>query len=405
MALFNYKVRDKLGKFTEATVTAADESAVVRDLRQSGYIILSVEEQSEVKLRFDAFSRRFQKVGRKDVLFFVRQLATLLKAGTPLIASLNSINEQARNPAFKTALSAIISDIDAGISLSDSLAKYPEIFDEFFVSMTRVGESAGILDGVLERLSQLLSQELEIRSRIKSAMTYPVLLVFVAIGIITFILTAVIPKFKTIFETYDAKLPVSTTILLGASEVIQKGWPFILIAIGGAALWFRQYLKAEASRRKFSALILKLPVFGQFYLKVLIAQFAHTLGSLVKSGVPILEALRVTEQTVTNLSVRKIIADVQVAISHGESLSDAFKKSGLFPVMVIQMISVGEKTGKLEQMMNELAGFYDQEIEYAIRDTTAILEPVLLLVMGSGVAFIALSVLMPIFNLVKVFRH
>jgi type II secretory pathway component PulF len=335
----------------------------------------------------------------------VRQLATLLKAGTPLIASLNSILEQTRNPAFKSALSAIIKDIDAGISLSDSLAKYPDIFDEFFVSMTKVGESAGILDSVLDRLSQLLTQEIDIRSRIKSAMTYPVLLVFVAIGIITFILTAVIPKFKTIFETYDAKLPVSTSILLGASAVVQKGWPFLLIAVGGAALWFRNYMQSDDGRRKFSSVILKIPLFGPFYLKILIAQFAHTLGSLVKSGVPILEALRVTERTVTNLHVRKIIADVQVAISHGESLSDSFKKSGLFPVMVIQMISVGEKTGKLEQMMNELANFYDQEIEYAIRDTTAILEPMLLLVMGSGVAFIALSVLMPIFNLVKVFRH
>jgi type IV pilus assembly protein PilC len=405
MALFNYKVRDKLGKLTEASITAVDEAAVIRNLRQSGCAIISVEEQSEVKLKFEEISRRFQKVGRKDVLFFVRQMATLLKAGVPLIASLNSINEQTKNPVFKSALSTISKDINAGVSLSDSLAKFPEIFDDFFVSMTKVGESAGILDSVLERLSQLLSQEVEIRSRIKSAMTYPVLLVFVAIGIITFILTAVIPKFKTIFETYDAKLPVSTTILLGASAAIQKGWPVILIAIGGLALWFKSYTKAEEGRRKFSAFILKIPIFGLFYLKVLIAQFAHTLSSLVKSGVPILEALRVTERTVTNLSVRKIIANVQVAISHGESLSDSFKKSGLFPVMVIQMISVGEKTGKLEQMMNELANFYDQEIEYAIRDMTAVLEPLLLLVMGSGVAFIALSVLMPIFNLVKVFRH
>ncbi len=405
MAVFNYKARDKNGKLLSSSIDAPDEAAVVKNLRQRGYTIISIERELQFRLKLNQFIQRIKRVSLKDLLFFMRQLSTLLKSGVPLITAINTISEQTKNKTLKITLDKITRDIEAGISLSESLSKYPQVFSEFFVSMVKVGESAGILDSVLERLNQLLVQEMEIRSRIKSAMTYPVILVLVAIGIITFILATVIPKFVVIFETYEASLPLSTTILLMVSLIVRKGWYILLIAILAILLWFKRYLKKEAGKCNFAAFLFKIPMFGQLYLKVIIAQFARTLGALVKSGVPVLEALRVTEKTVTNLMIRRIIQNVQAAISRGESLSEPFKINGVFPAMVIQMISIGEKSGKLDQMLFDVANFYDQEIDYAIRNTTAVLEPMLLLIMGSGVAFIALSVLMPIFNLVKVFRH
>ena len=405
MAIFNYKARDKTGKLLSGSIYALDEIVVVKNLRQLGQTIISIEQESQFRLKLDQFVQRIKRVSFKDLLFFVRQLSTLLKSGIPLIAAINSIGEQTKNRTLKITLEKIAEDIEAGISLSDSLSKYPQVFSEFFVSMVKVGESAGILDSVLERLTQLLNQEMEIRSRIKSAMSYPVILVLVAVGIITFILATVIPKFVVIFETYEAKLPLSTTILLTASLIVRKTWYILLIAILAGFFWFKRYLRSEKGKYNFSSFLFRIPLFGQLYLKVIIAQFARTLGTLVKSGVPVLEALKVTEKTITNLMIKQVVQNVRGAISRGKSLSEPFKESGVFPILVIQMISVGEQTGKLDRMLLDVANFYDQEIDYAIRDTAAVLEPILLLIMGSGVAFIALSVLTPIFNLVKVFRH
>ncbi len=405
MAVFDYKARDKTGKLLNGNIYAPDENVVARNLRQMGYAIISVEKESQLKLVLEQFAQRFQKVSTKDLLFFVRQFSTLIKSGIPLITALNSINEQTKHRIFKTTLEQVAKDIESGLSLSESLSKFPNIFSEFFVSMVGVGETAGLLDSVLDRLTQLLTQEMEIRTRIKSAMAYPIILVIAAIGIVSFILATVIPKFVVIFETYEAKLPLSTTILLAVSLVLRKGWYFIVLGIAAILFWIKRYLKTEQGKYNFSAFLFKIPLFGQLYLKVSIARFTRTLGALVKSGVPMLEALRVTEKTIGNLLIRNIIRNVQVAISQGKTLTEPFQASGVFPAMVIQMISVGERSGKLEQMLFDLANFYDQEIDYAIRNMTAVLEPMLLLIMGSGVAFIALSVLMPIFNLVKVFRR
>lgn len=406
MAIFNYKARDKTGQEVLGNIDASEEAIVIKSLRQLGYSIISIERESQLKFKTEALLAKFtRRIKSQERLFFVRQLSVLLKSGVPLSSAILSIKEQTRNKMLMEMLEKVSKDIEAGISLSDSLAKCPQVFSEYFVSMIRVGETGGILESVLDRLTQLLTQELEIRNRIKSAMTYPVILVIVAVAIVTFILAAIIPKFVTIFETYEAKLPLATTLLLVVSFLVRKFWYLPLIAIVAILFWLKRYLKSEKGRYNFDTLIFKIPLFGQLYLKIIIAQFARTSGGLIKSGVPLLEALKVTEKTVSNITIRRVIQDISTSISKGESLSESFKRSGLFPSMVIQMVSVGEKTGKLEQMLLDMANFYDQEIDYAIRNTTAVLEPILLLVMGAMVAFIALSVLMPIFNLIKVFRR
>lgn len=403
MATFNYKARDNTGKEVLGHIEALEEAVVLNSLRQSGYSVISIESESHFSL--DKLFARFQRIKQQELLFLVRQLATLLKSGVPLIAAINSIKEQTNNRLTRQMLDQVSKDVEAGVSLSDSFAKCPQVFSEFFVSMVRVGEAGGLLEEILDRLSQLLTQEMDIRSRIKSAMAYPVILVIVAVVIVTFILAAIIPKFVVIFETYEAKLPLATTILLTVSMVVRKYWYLPLAAIAVVFFWMQQFLRSEKGRHSFDTLLFKIPLFGQLYLKVIIAQFTRTLASLIKSGVVLLEALHVTEKTISNITLRRTIHDISTSISKGESLSDPFKRSGIFPTMVIQMVSVGEKTGKLEQMLFDIANFYDQDVDYTIRNMSSVLEPILLLAMGSGVAFIALAVLMPIFNLVKLFRR
>ncbi|MFH1397732.1 MAG: type II secretion system F family protein [Candidatus Omnitrophota bacterium] len=405
MPLYNYKVRNKMGQEVLGSIDAAEEAEVLKTLRQSGYSLIWLQQVSSLKLKIESIFSKYQKVKTAELLFFVRQLSTLLKSGIPLAPAISSIKEQTKNRVMKEMLEKIAKEIESGVSLSDSMTKCPGIFSDYFVSMVRVGETGGILESVLDRLIQLIQQELEIRSRIKSAMAYPVILVIVSVVIITFILATIIPKFVTIFDTYGAKLPLPTKILLAVSFIVNKFWYLGLISFVIFIIWFKKYAKSVSGRKKIDTFIFKIPLFGELYLKVVISQFARTLASLLKSGVTLMEALRVTEKTVSNATLRENIQNISIGITKGKPLNELFKMTAIFPGMVVQMISVGEKTGKLEQVLFDVADFYDQEIDYAIRNMTAVLEPILLLVMGSMVAFIALSVLLPIFNLIKVFRR
>lgn len=405
MPNYIYKARDKSGALLTGTVGAADEIAVATNLRKLGYSVISIERESELKLRVAGLWQRRKRARRQELLFFTRQLSTMLKSGISLMEALMGIAQQTRHKLFRETIESVRKDIEAGVTFSDALSKHPRVFSELFISMVRVGEAAGILDDVLERLTILGTQELEVRTRIQSALTYPVILVTVAVLIVSFLLINIIPKFVVVFETYEARLPLPTQILLGVSFALRRLWLFLIIGLGLFILWFRRYLKTEKGRYKFDSYLLKMPLFGQLYLKLMVSRFARTFGALTTSGVSILEALSVTEKTVTNKVITRIIQNIRNAITEGESLAEPFKASGVFPPMVIQMVSAGEKTGKLDQMLSDVATFYDQEVEYTVRNITTALEPLLLLGMGIMVAFIALSVLLPIFNLIKVFRH
>lgn len=404
MPNFIYKARDKQGLAMTGAVEADTELTVATNLRSLGYRVVSIERQSQVKIRFKGILQKIKKVPQQEIILFARHLSVMLKAGLPLTTALSSILEQVRSESLKEAITGVLKDIAGGGSLSGALSKHSRIFNELFVSMVKVGETAGILDQVLDRLAVLNAQELEIRTRIRSATTYPVILVTVSIIIVGFLLVVIIPKFVAIFETYEARLPLPTQILLGLSSLIRHLWYIILIAIVGLVFWLRRYVRTEKGRYNFDTFLLKTPLFGEFYLKVIVARFTRTLGILVKSGVPILEALSVTEKTVNNVVISKVVQNIGSAVTEGQSLVEPFQASGIFPQMVIQMISLGEKSGKLDQMLTEAASFYDQEIENIIKNMGVVLEPMLLLVMGTMVAFIALSVLLPIFNLIKVFR-
>lgn len=405
MPAYIYKARDRQGEPLTAAIEAENELSAAMSLRALGYSVISIEKEAQLKTNLTDFWQKITKAHQYELILFSRQLSSLLKSGIAITTALSSIAEQTKNKLLKDAINAVLKDIQAGISFSGALVKHPDIFSDLFVSMIKVGEAAGILDEVLDRLAQLDAQELEVKTRIKSAMTYPLILVTVAIIIVSFLLINIIPKFVVVFETYEAKLPLATQILLGISFIARRLW-FVVIA--GAAVfifWFKRYLKTDKGRYTFDFYLLRLPLFGQLYLKLIVARFSRTLGALVKSGVSILEALLVTEKTVGNAVISRVIDNIRSAITEGQSLAEPFKASGVFPPTVIQMVSLGEKSGKLDQMLTEVANFYDREVDYTIRNLTTALEPLLLLGMGLMVAFIALSVLLPIFNLIKVFRR
>lgn len=405
MPTYTYKARDRQGELLTATIETENELSAAMSLRSLGYSVISIQKETQLEANLTDFWQKIRKTHQYELIFFSRQLSSLLKSGIAITVALSSIAEQTKNKLLKETINAVLKDIQTGVSFSEALAKHPDIFSDLFVSMIKVGETTGILDEVLERLTQLNMQELEVKARIKSAMTYPLILVTVAIIIVSFLLINIIPKFVVVFETYEAKLPLATQILLGISFLLRRLWLLVIAAVAIFIFWFRRYIKTEKGRYKFDFYLLRLPLFGQLYLKLIVARFSRTLGALVKSGVSILEALSVTEKTVGNSVISRVIDNIRSAITEGQSLTEPFKASGVFPATVIQMVSLGEKSGKLDQMLIEVANFYDREVDYTVRNITTALEPLLLLAMGAMVAFIALSVLLPIFNLIKVFRR
>ncbi len=404
MPPFTYKVKDSQGGLLTGTMEAETENGVIDSLYKLGYSVITVENRAKKEFSLAALQERFERVTKKEIIIFTRQLATLLRSGVALGPSLRTVSEQTTNKKFKLILENIGQSVQGGESFSDALERHRKLFSELFISMVKVGEAGGMLEQVLDRLANLGTRELDTESRIMSAVIYPLVLVGVAFFVVNFLIIGVLPKFVMVFEASGAELPVPTKIVLGASWILRRLWlPLIAAAFIGLAL-FKKRLGNEKTRERFHARLLKIPVFGTLYTKIQIARFARITSSLIASGVPILQALSVVENTISNLVIRRAISGVRASIAEGNSLVEPFKESNLFNPMVVQMISTGEKSGNLDYMLNEIAAFYEPEIEHTIKNLTALLEPFMLLFMGLMVAFIALSVLLPIFNLIKVFR-
>ncbi len=404
MPAFNYKARNQQGEFVAGTLEMESEASVAANLDKLGYTILEIQPPSGAFSSFSNFTERFQGLNKQEVTLFSRQLSTLIRSGMPLLPALSTICEQTVNKKFKVILEEVRQSVQAGSSFSEALSKYPGVFSELFVSMVRVGETGGIMDQVLDRLAILGTQEMEIQSRVTSAMTYPVVLVIISFLIVNFILVGVLPKFVMVFKASDAALPVPTLIVLGASWVLRKFWLLIIAVLVVGFYFFRRATSKGPGKLRFHRWLLKVPVFGPLYAKIQVSRFTRTLSTLTASGVPILQALSVVEKTVTNVIIQKAVQDIRVAIASGSTLVEPFRATGLFSPMVVQMVAIGEKSGSIDRMLEEVSKFYDPEIEYTIKNLTSLLEPFMLLAMGLMVAFIALSVLLPIFNLMKVFK-
>ena len=392
--LFAYKAKDPSGKAVEGNVEAADEKAAMARLRSQR---LSVTEMKAGK--GPKQGKKGGKIDNKDVVIFSRQLSTLVSSGVPIVQGLTILSEQAEAPNFRLVLNTLKSDIEAGLSIADGMKKHPNAFTELYVAMIRAGEVGGILDTILERLSAYLEANEALKGKVKSALMYPTV-VFSAAGLITiFLVVFVIPIFKDIFAGFGAELPFITQMLINISDFM-RGYILYLIPPLGLGGWlFKKWMKTPKGERKVDEISLKLPVFGILLKKVAVAKFSRTLGTLIKSGVPILQGLETVAQTAGNRVIEEAINNSQKSIKEGGRISDPLKKSGIFPPMVIQMISVGEETGSLDNMLTKIADFYDTEVDTAVKGLTSMLEPIIMIVLGVVIGTIVIAMFMPMFGL------
>lgn len=337
------------------------------------------------------------EVTPRDLAPFSRQLSTLLSAGVPIVRSLTILQAQGRNPTFKAILGEVRTDIEAGLSISYALKKHPEAFPEVYTAMVKAGELGGILDTVLERSSAFLEAAEALRAKVKGALVYPGLVLAICGFVIVFLLTSVIPVFATIFESFGQELPLPTRIVLDLSNIMKEYW-FMLVA-GPVAVYngFFVYYKAPAGRRQVDALALKAPVFGILLTMVAVARFARTLGTLIKSGVPIMQGLETVGATTGNKIIEEAVLRARESIRDGGRLADPLKKSGVFPDMATEMIGIGEETNALDPMLTKIADLYDQEVDAAVRGLTSLIEPTAIVLTGIVIGGMVIAMFLPMF--------
>lgn len=401
MAQFKYTARNNLGKTVEGIIEAPMQKAALDKLRGQRFTVMNV---AEVKAGsgesfLDKIPFLKPSVKSKYLVIFSRQLATLVSAGVPIVQGLNILIEQIQSPVFQKIMTAVRSDIESGIAIADAMKKHPAAFSELYVSMIRAGETGGVLDSILERLSSYLEAAEELRGKVKGAMVYPAVISGVASCVTIFLLVAVIPTFKTVFASFGGELPLPTQCLLAVSDFLRHYFMLLVAIPVGGFIALKQWRATEKGRTVIDGLLIKLPVIGDLLKKVAVAKFTRTLGTLIKSGVPILQALDTVAKTSGNKVVEDAILKCRESIREGEKIADPLKQSGIFPAMVIQMISVGEETGNLETMLNKISDFYDQEVDTSVKAMTSLIEPVIICVMGVVIGAIVICMFLPIFQM------
>ena len=402
MNTYQYKARDRFGKAINGTIEAASEELVALKLKEAGYAPVSIKKASEKGTVIKLFDK-FKGVGLSEVNMFSRQFFSLQRAGLPILSSLDGLRDQAENKIFKEAIGQIGRDIEGGMDLSSALARYPKIFNEIYVSMVKIGETAGILDDTLERLAVLGENEERIRSQIKSATRYPVIVVCaIAIGFII-LTTLVVPRFARLYSHFTTALPIPTQILIWINYAITKFWWLTTIILSILSFGFYRFINTERGRRWWDNLKLKVPVFGPLILKLNMSRFARVTGILMKSGVPILRILELASSGAGNVIISRTLDNIRISVSEGKGMVEPMKFSGMFPPVVTQMVSVGEETGKIDELLMYVADYYDAQANYTIANLTTLIEPILIVILGSGVLLMALGIFLPMWNMMRFF--
>jgi general secretion pathway protein F len=411
MPMYAYKGVGSSGK-TMSGVRDAESPKVLRQvLRKDGVHVMSFELSRGGKL---AKERNAQKGGlsrdvdlggiiggvkKVEIAAFTRQMATLIKAGIPLADSLGALVDQIQNVRLKTPVSEVRTAVNEGSSFGDALGRHPKLFDELFVSMVRAGEIAGNLDEVLTRLADFLEGSQKLKSKVQSAMIYPLVMVGVGSLIMAVLMVKVIPNITQMFKQQGKTLPINTRMLIASSDFFRNWWWGILIGLVGAFFWFVSWTRGKEGRHTWDGFTLRLPVLGELVRTINVGRFARTLGTMLEAGVPMLRALDTAKQIVGNVLIQQAVEDAKRAVTEGESLAQTLKKSGQFPATMIHMVAVGEKAGQLEQMLERVAVTYESEVDTKLSRLTALLEPMMLVIMGGAVAFIVFSILQPIMDL------
>jgi len=400
---YAYKAKDRSGQIVSGNIEGDNTTAVVTKLRQMGYTVLNVNEKAAGVggINIQLFKK---KVKLKDVAIFSRQFATMINSGLSLTKSLNILAEQTENPTLAEVITGIQKDVEAGQTLSDAIGRHDQVFSSLFINMVKAGETGGVLDDVLVRVAEHHEGEVTLKAKIKSAMTYPVVMFIMSMLILFAMLTFVVPVFVGMFASLGGDLPLPTKVLVALSGFIRGFWYLLIAGVMGLRYAIKTYKKTTQGRMTIDKLKLRLPVFGNLNSKLAIARFTRTFGTLVTSGVPILQALEIVSATSGNEVVSKAIKATRVSIKEGETIAKPLAQSPIFPPMVVQMISVGEETGALDTMLQKIADFYEEEVATMVEGLTALIEPLMIAVMGTIIGGIIISLYLPMFKLITLLQ-
>lgn len=401
--VFEWAGRTPKGTIQKGELTAVSKEEVIAHLRRQHIIPTVIAPKPKAIFKFRLPFRG--KVKDKDIIVFTRQFATMIDAGLPLVQALDILSKQTVNKTLAKAIVDIKADVEGGSTYADALRGHPRVFSELYANMVAAGEAGGILDTILNRLTQYIEKAMKLKKKVKGAMIYPSFIIGAAVIVVAIIMVLVIPTFAKMFAQFGGELPLPTRMIIAASEFLGGlGGLLILGSIIGVVVFIAQFRRTETGKKTIDALLLKLPVFGELIRKVAIAKFTRTLGTLVGSGVPILDGLEITAKTAGNKVIEKAVLQTRDAVTVGKTIAKPLSQSGIFPPMVTEMISVGESVGALENMLTKIGDFYEEEVDAAVANLTAMIEPVLIVFLGITIGFIVISMYLPIFRLIQLVR-
>jgi general secretion pathway protein F len=403
MAVFEFRgVVAATGKAVRGVRDAENPKVLRAALRRDGIMLTLAHEEAAGKAKsgreIDLF-KYFRRIGAADVAVLTRQLATLVRAGIPLVDSIGALTDQVEKEELKRVLTVVREKLNEGTSFAKSLEQHPKAFPPIFVNMVAAGEASGTLEQVLERLADFMEGQARLRSKVSAALAYPVLMAAIGILLISVLMVAVVPKVTAIFESLDRALPWYTQVLIAVSTFLAGYWWLMAMLISGGVWWFRRWKKTVEGRLKWDTLCLKAPIFGRLLQMLAVARFSKTLATLLAAGVPLLKAMEIVKNVLDNALLEKVVQEATGSIREGESIAEPLKRSGQFPPIVTHMIAVGEKSGQLEQMLESVAEAYDAQVETNVQALTSLLEPLMIVVMGAAVGFIAFAIMMPLIQM------
>jgi general secretion pathway protein F len=402
VAIFAYRGVDAAGKKVSGVRDAENAKALRLVLRKDGVLVTEVLEESQARqksAREVDFKKMLRRVSTLDIAVATRQLATLLKSGIPLVEALTALIDQLEQPDLKLALTQIRDRVNEGTSLHEAMRAHPKYFSTLYVNMVTAGESSGTLDAVLQRLAEFLEAQAKLSNKVFGALAYPMFMVLMGMGVVAVMMVAVVPKVTSIFENFQQALPWYTRLLIFTSDVFTGYWWLLILMVVGAVLGFRRWVATPDGRKRWDLFVLRAPIFGRLTLMVAVSRFARTLSTLLRSGVPLLGALEITRNVLGNTELMRVVEEARVSIREGESIAAPLKRSGRFPPIVTHMIAIGERSGQLEEMLENVASAYDNQVDAQIGVMTSLLEPIMILLVGGMSGGIAFAILIPLMQI------
>lgn len=405
MPTYEWEGRTREGVVKRGTIEAESAGRVEEVLRAQGISVVKIKERKERRFDITAIIKRFvSRVKPKDIMVFTRQFATMVGAGLPLVQSLEILSSEQPNRALKDVLREVRKSVEEGSNLADALRKHPHVFDDLYVNLIQAGEMGGVMEQVLNRLAVYIEKAEALRGRVKSAMTYPIIVLVVAIGVVGVILTYVIPTFQKMFASFGGALPTPTKIVIGMSNFLRSNIHFIILGVIALIFGIRRIYRTPQGKRAIDTLMLKIPMVQSLLIKVAVARFTRTFSTMLASGVPILEAIDISARGIGNVIIREALMKVKEEVSQGKELTESLKALQMFPSMVVQMIGVGEKTGALDQMLSKIADFYEEEVDAAVAALASLIEPFMVVFLGVVVGGLLVSMYLPIFKLATLIK-